>query len=158
MPTDPYGASMIVLHKNSASKINIRTEGELIAIEKDTLFILTNENVKRGKIAEGKNIIIKIEKNHIQSFILHYAKFKAKRAYMFSSAFIPFHGIFLLVTIPYNLLTFFFTEKGENNYFSLNHKNIEFWQLYQFARYPQGIPEGLDMDILQPRQDNLNNE
>ena len=153
MPTDPYGSSIIVRHKNPSKNKLIRTEGELIAIENDTLIILTNESKNRSKSHERKYKIIKIDKINLRSYILHYAKINGGRAYMFSAALVPLHGYYMVLTLPVNLFIFLITDSSESNYYSLAGKKIHFDQLYKFARFPQGIPEGLDLTELQTRQD-----
>jgi hypothetical protein len=153
MPTDPYGSSIIVRYKTPPKKNTIRTEGELISIERDTLVILTNEYTSGIKALSGKNKIVKIDKNNVRSFMLHYAKTNGGRGYMFSAVLIPLHGFFLILTLPVNLIMMLATDGSEANYYSLTGKRISFDQLYKFARFPQGLPEGVHLHDLQPRQD-----
>lgn len=152
MPTDPYGSSIIVRHKNPPKKNIIQTEGELIAVDYDTLIILTNEYISGNKALSGKNKIVKIDKNNLRSFMLHYAKINGGRGYMFSAGLIPLHGFYLVLTLPINLIMILTTDGSEANYYSLTGKRINFDQLYKFARFPQGLPEGLVLNDLQPRQ------
>lgn len=58
------------------------------------------------------------------------------------------HGFLLGFTLPINLITtIIVTNTGEKS-FKYNEKNFSFDQLKMFARYPQGIPEHISLDMI----------
>jgi hypothetical protein len=120
--------------------INLSTiDGELIAADSTNLVILT----------DFENKCTKIPVSEIDHFHLRYANGKHYGAIipLFTIATL-FHGFFAIITAPVNLLaTIAVTTTGENAY-RYNEKQISLEELKMFARFPNGIPPGINMSSI----------
>lgn len=117
-------------------------QGELIAVDNNNLIILTDSvmNKKTGKIM---NITPRVNVKH---FKLQYAKSKN---YWWSvpllTAATASHGLYFIFSAPVNLLvTGLVTATGISD-FQYNEKKITYDDLNMFARFPQGIPENVNV-------------
>jgi hypothetical protein len=127
----PYGSN-IEISRKEASDIN----GELIAIDENQIYVLAD--------SESKCITVPLSK--VRRFRLRYARPKhyGWTIPLFTLATIS-HGYFLIITAPLNLIvTVAVTVSGENS-FVYNNRKITYEELKMFARYPQGIPQNIDI-------------
>ncbi len=133
--TNVYGSQITVDPKN---RIQIR--GELLAIKDSSLFVKKSV----GSIKQPE--IIRIPINEILNFRLRYIK---PQNYSWTipvfSLFTASHGMFLVFTFPINLLTTVIVATSSDASFVYTKKDISFKDLNMFARFPQGIPEGIDL-------------
>jgi len=117
--------------------------GELIAVERNKLVVLNS--VKDSLTT--KPVILPI--NEIGKFKLQYARPKKYgwSVPVFGLATIS-HGAFLILSLPVNLIvTASVTATGENA-FTFSDKTMTYDQLPMYARFPQGVPPGIDLTLL----------
>lgn len=116
-------------------------KGELIAADTSNLIILADSNyVKRIK-----NTLIVVPTNEIKKYRLRYGKFRDFRwTIPVLSATTPSHGLFFIFSFPVNLILTFAISAGTEAAFEYNDKEISYEDLKMFARFPQGIPSGID--------------
>lgn len=114
--------------------------GELIAIDSTTIVVLLEEG--------NKCVVFPV--NSVKKFKLHYAK---ARNYGWSvPVFLVYplvHGFFSIFTVPLHIIvTTAVTASGKDAY-TYSNKNMTYEDLRMFARFPQGIPEQIDLDSLE---------
>ena len=114
--------------------------GELIAIDTVNIFVMPE-----SKIA-GSGKISTVQIKNADHFILRYAKPKnyGWAIPVFSLASIS-HGVFAVLTLPVNLIVTISVAVGGERAFRYSDKNMTYDKLKMFARYPQGIPENVDL-------------
>ena len=125
-------------------KVKMRTasvvRGELIALDKEKLVVLTSSNRK----------CVTLPVSEMKSFSLSYAQPKhyGWTIPLFTLVTLT-HGMLAALTLPLNLaVTIAVTATGESD-FKFNNKNITLHKLKMFARFPQGIPENVDVASIQ---------
>jgi hypothetical protein len=128
---NPHG-SHIRIHIKKGPNI----EGELIAIDTNYIVVLVADS----------NQCRMVPVQDAKKFILQYAKPKnyywAIPLYTLSTIS---HGLFLFITAPLNILVTTIVAVNGETAFVYNNKNLTFEQLKMFARFPQGIPESIDI-------------
>lgn len=126
-----YG-SYIRVDRNTASNIN----GELIAIDSSQIIVLL----------KTENKCTTVPLYDVSRFRLRYAKQKHYGWTIPTTILLPFiHGFFSILSLPINLIvTISVTAAGERS-FQYSNENISFETLKMFARFPQGIPPGVDL-------------
>lgn len=132
VPFSAYG-SFIEVQPLSGAKI----EGELIAIDEVTMFVLTGKDSPK----QLQNLPV----NDIGTFKLTYAQPKDHAwtipVYTLATAS---HGLLALFTAPANIVvTSIVTARGANA-FTYNEKVMKYEELRMFARFPQGIPPNVE--------------
>jgi hypothetical protein len=112
------------------------TDGELIALDKYKMIILTEE----------KKTCDTVYFKDIDRFRLRYAKPKHWGGTIPAFIVLPFiHGYFSFISIPIHLIvTISVTSSGESA-FEYSDENMTYEKLKMFARFPQGIPPGIDL-------------
>ncbi|MFM2207386.1 MAG: hypothetical protein RL213_1361 [Bacteroidota bacterium] len=129
--TNEHGA-FIRVNSMDGSKV----QGELIAVKDSALVILSDQ--------EGRCIGVPIK--GIDRFVLRYAR---PRHYGWTIplgiAISIFHGYYAVLTLPANLVTTIMVTVSGENAFRYTKRDISFDKMYMFARYPQGIPAGVEM-------------
>jgi hypothetical protein len=133
-----YGSYMIIRQLSG-----VHSRGELLAVDSSNIVILPESDTGLLK----KPMIIPV--HLVQHFSVLYAK---RRHYgwtipVFTLATLS-HGFFLIFTAPVNLIATIIITVGGENAFAYNEKNITYDKLKMFARFPQGIPPGLDITNL----------
>lgn len=132
VPFSAYG-SHIEIKQLSGAEI----EGELIAVDSKTLFVLT--------AADSIKKLHNLPVSDIEKFKLTYAQPKSYAwtipVYTLSTLS---HGYFALFTAPVNaVVTSVVTARGANA-FTYNEQVMSYEELSKFARFPQGIPPKID--------------
>ncbi len=118
-------------------------KGELISLDSNQMVIMT-----WNKKAPWMPVVVPMKE--ISSFSLRYAR---PGPYGWTIPVLSLstitHGFFSLLTFPINLVvTSVVTATGARAY-RYSQSDIGFSQLKMFARYPQGIPPGIDLATLQ---------
>lgn len=133
-----YGSYIRIL-QNNADKIN----GELIAADTNNIIVLTESK------SDGTKKCVIVPVNEVSSFKLQYAESKHYGWTIPLSLIITIsHGYNSIFTAPVNLLfTIPVTLSGENA-FTYTGKQMNYYMLYTFARFPQGIPPNVDITSL----------
>ena len=129
-----YG-SYIVITMSSTAMI----KGELIAIDTNKIVVLNKSTRKCAAVSVKE----------VNGFSLRYASPKHYGGTIGLIFLLPFfHGAFSVLTVPLNLIvTIAVTASGESA-FTYNQKNMTYAKLKMFARFPQGIPPGIDLGRL----------
>ncbi|MBS3770960.1 MAG: hypothetical protein KGY70_14755 [Bacteroidales bacterium] len=130
-----YG-SYIKVKRTAGKKIR----GELLVIDTTGINVLTNSH--------SKNKVVFIPIKEIRRFKLKYAK---PSAYwwtipVYSLASIG-HGAFLIFSLPINLAVTVTTTTNSNSVY--NYNDLTYKELKMFARFPQGIPQNIDISDIE---------
>lgn len=129
--TSPYGA-YIVVKSNAAPTLR----GELIAVQSDSLFVMDEELMEMA--------IRPL--NQVDEFYLRYAQPKHySYTIPLAAAWSISHGKYAVITMPINLIaTISVTAEGWHS-FEYKREDLNNADLAMFARFPQGIPQGLTL-------------
>jgi hypothetical protein len=118
--------------------INDDIDGELIALDSNYIYIL-------GYIKSHKSIM-KVPYSNVEKFNLRYAK---SPDYSWTIPVYTLltisHGIYLLLTAPLNLIITTSVTLSSNKSYQYNSNQISYNTLSRFARFPQGLPPGLNI-------------
>lgn len=144
MQVSPYGSYITLVSKTKHSTTNIYTQGELIAQEQNKIYVLT----KKKKLKQEIRKLEIIEQKDILRYKLTYAKDKLDITPYVVIPVVLTHGFFMLITLPINIVSGIILDASAANEFSYSEKNINFKDLYLFARFPQGLPIGYTADDL----------
>lgn len=129
-----YG-SYINIARNAKPDFN----GELIAIDSNSITILKASTKK----------CITIPMADVKRFELQYAAHKKHGwAIPFFSLLTLSHGIGLVATLPINLIVTISVAVGGKKSFTYSNKNMTYDKLKMFARFPQGVPEHINVDMI----------
>lgn len=124
------GAYIMVYGKRS-----MLMKGELIAVESGELVVME----------DGRDSVSVVRQSEVKKFKVYNAK---TRHYgwtiLAGSALTGLHGFYLLLTLPLNWLVTIPVTLGGENAFTFNQRNTTFEELKMYARFPQGIPEGVE--------------
>jgi hypothetical protein len=145
MGLDPFGATIKVKYMQPDNK-RTAVQGEILATQNDSLFVLVNRGTE-----VSYNVIEKIAKHNIDSYLIYYARIETTNAYMTSSLLSLLHGFFLPVSLIVNGITIAIINADQHNYYTFTSKEVEFDELYYFARFPQGIPAGINLYSIRTR-------
>jgi hypothetical protein len=135
---DRYGSYIKITQPNFKT-----AKGELIAVEYNCILVLADNKLKGDTTIFKKMLRIKPDK--IEKYTVYFAKPPSYEA------FIPIlglstisHGYFIVFSLPVNLIATIAIASGAQRSSSYNMNQINLDQLRMFARYPQGIPLGID--------------
>ncbi|MBN1159515.1 MAG: hypothetical protein JXA61_09055 [Bacteroidales bacterium] len=147
-----YGSYIMV------RRVSGRTvRGELIEAGRNRLIVLTDSN----SMKKAMQVPLPLIKN----YKIRYAQ--PKRAYnwaipVFSLVFtlfpvwnkveetlMPFHGYYFTYSIPFNLIATIYAAASNVNTVQYNTRSMPYDELKKFARFPQGIPPGVDLESIQ---------
>lgn len=138
-PQDPYGA-WIVVRENDTRE----TSGELIAVHEDSIFVLTQSGRLAG-FAHGE-----IERARIAYYDAQWGGLVAWT--LVGSLATISNGYFALITFPLWLLVGSISAADESRApLESVSQESEWVEMRTFARFPQGMPQGLDRGVLRPR-------
>lgn len=127
----PYGSLIKIQHKTQG-----KLSGELIALDKNEIIILTNRE-RTG---------LKIPLEDIKSFRLKYARANNYSWTIAAGTVLALsHGAIALFTLPINWATTIAVVISAENDFQYKNTDITYEQLQMFARFPQGLPEHIDL-------------
>lgn len=135
-----YGSQISVYPK----KGNM-VKGELIAIDTVNLIVLPNTAGKKQA-----SVPVSIPLNNISHFSLRYA---TPRHYGWSiplfTAVTLLHGYYAVITLPVNLIGTICVTVGGESAFTVSRVNGPIYKdLRMYARFPQGIPPGIELSQL----------
>jgi hypothetical protein len=144
----PASDSIDINHYGSHISINYITgdkiNGELIAINKEEMVVLMGTDNKNNKRC------VSFPLTEIKSFRLAYA---SPKNYGWTiptfTLFTIAHGYFFLLTAPINLITTIAVTTSGENAFVYSNKNMTYDKMKMFARFPQGLPPGIDLANIQ---------
>jgi len=129
-----YGSYIRISHIDKKFTI-----GELIAVDSSQLIVLP----------KNANFCTAVPRDQVKSYSVRYAK---PKEYLKSIPLLLLltlsHGNYLIVSLPINLFTTLAVLVSAEKEFEYTHKTITFDQLAMFARFPQGLPEGIDVSSI----------
>ena len=125
---------------NTTASEDRTVSGELIAVEPKEIIVLTGNDPGQGTVA--------VRIDQIEKYKLKYARStKFDWAIPLFSLFTISHGWYAFITMPTNIIaTSFASSSGR---FKYGKQDLPINRLGMFARFPQGIPEGVDMDSIE---------
>ena len=130
--THPYGAYIVAVQISTHE-----TKGELIAVDSNQLIILQKHS----------ETCVAIPLNQITVYKIRYARSNNKAWIIpFFTLSTVIHGFIAIITAPLNLIVTSAVIINDRNELSYTHKNISYEQLKMFARFPQGIPDGVKLE------------
>lgn len=134
-----YGSFIKIKRPNKTA-----LKGELIAVQLDGIYILS-DSVAKGDTLKYKQLH-RVTLEQMENFSVYFAKPPSYEIFvpLLSLATIS-HGAFLIFSFPINLITTIAVASGAYDSSSYNSKEITMDQLKMYARYPQGIPPGIDI-------------
>jgi hypothetical protein len=141
----PYGAQVAIRYSEN-TKIARRGEGyfikgELLAVENDSLYILTYP----------PSAVVIFSKEELSTMIVAFSltsdapnKFSGWTALLCLSTLA--HGYFAVFSLPLNLIVGanVAASAAQSTFAALYPDNISWDELKKFSRFPQGIPEGVN--------------
>lgn len=133
--TSSLGSYLVLYYQSPLSSTGLdETEGELIAISSDSVFVLN-----KGSFCEA------IARDSVSGFDLQYAK--PKRSYWTTAGFLAWsltHGQLAVGTAFLNLIAVnLIHENIVRNSFS-DEQDLTLDELSLFARFPKGLPDGVN--------------
>jgi hypothetical protein len=130
-----HGSFIKVFNRNGPN-----ISGELIAIDTSEIVVLQAKTKK----------CVAVPISDVKKFKLRYAKPKKYwwtiPVYTFSTIS---HGFWLVISAPINIIVTTSVSANGNNAYRYSNKHITYEELQMFARFPQGIPENIDMDYIE---------
>ena len=125
-------------------------EGEIICMDDNTMTLMTLNN--------RKNKIISIKKNQIKEGLIEVALSSNKTSqiamwHMFNLLVPLSHGYYGVFTLPLNILvgSAVSYDAALNPYAIKYPAQITWTQMYKFARFPGGLPEGIKIEDIKIR-------
>lgn len=140
MATDAFGGWLTLFFKDS---VRNSVQGEFIAFGADSVYIMEGDRVLTAHVAEVDSASVVVFKTETGSYSLWTA---------LASLLTISNGYFLVATLPLTLITGISTTVGESrrvNYYI--YPDHAFSGLSKYARFPQGLPAGMDVAALKPR-------
>jgi hypothetical protein len=135
-PQSPMGATVEVQVDGLRKEIH----GELIAMDSAMFYILS------------KGIMVSVEMNLTKKVELHVSRSSENpqiiTAWSFLMPLITLsHGFFLILTFPVNAIAGALISDDARNstYGKIYFRPVPFQEISKFARFPQGIPEGVNL-------------
>ncbi len=120
-------------------------KGEFLAVDSEYVYLLADSVyiVNRNNI---KNSLLELDEKNSSTFALWGAAFLLT----------PFvNGILCVITGPLGLISGFgaaVTESDRDRY-EVSDPGEEYWEnVSKFSRFPQGIPEGIELNRIRPKQ------
>lgn len=137
---NPYGAR-IVVHSRTSPAI----AGELISVDTSKIIVLKDINFT----GRSERTTVTIPINEINRYTVQYARSKSYgwSLPVFTLATIS-HGWWLVFTAPLNILVTSLVISTGNTDFQYKSKNISYEELKMFSRFPQGIPQNIDLSAI----------
>ncbi len=138
LETDVYGG-WVVMHLNDGKKV----EGELLAIHPDTAFVMGFQftSVAVADVKDARLIMYHTDEKRFAAWTL---------AGTITTPLTT--GLFFIVTAPVWLITGITTSVNESkriNY--LDYPAVGWSELNAFARFPQGLPTGLNRQAIKAK-------
>jgi hypothetical protein len=137
-PQDPYGAWIVVQHARG------ETDGELIAVHEDSVFVLTQSGRLAGFAHGGIN----------QARIAYFdAQWVGLAVWTFVGSLATIsNGYFAGFTLPLWLIAGPIATASQSRAPLESVKRESQWaEMRMYARFPQGMPQELDRSVLKPR-------
>lgn len=133
--TNQYGSYIKLRHSDSKTTLN----GELIEVSNSRIVILDESSMR----------CIAVPRNTVKGFILQYAEpVNYWWTVPVSALFSLSHGIGMFLSFPVNMIATVSLASSSQHSVRYTHKHIGMSDLKMFARFPQGIPEGVTLGMI----------
>lgn len=133
--------SMIKVKRSTGETV----KGELIALNNKEMIVLSDSN-KVKRIVKG---IMVIPLEEVDSYDLKFAK---SSKYIWTIPVLSLisisHGAFAVISIPANILITAIVSASHASSFQYDNLEMPYKYLNMFARFPQGIPPGIDIESI----------
>jgi hypothetical protein len=139
---DAYGGWIELTYKKSAGPR--RTAGELIAVSADSVWVLNDSGgivIPTTAVQSGKLTAYAAQTGNLTTWTL------------LGTLSTISNGALLIFTAPMWLIGGSLTVGGEARSPERKHPPLGWIELAPYARFPQGMPEGLQLTALQPKKD-----
>lgn len=140
MQTDTYGG-WVRVKLNSASKEKAELRGELIAIGKDSMYV-ANETFHSIAIFSIKSAQLAAYEPHTEEM---------GGLFILGTLSSISNGVFLLITAPMWIIGGSLTTRARSFEPIVRYPARELSRFAPFARFPQGLPAGIDRKIMHSR-------
>jgi hypothetical protein len=134
MRTESYGAWLSVSYTQES--FNVISEGELIAIDQDTLYVLEN------------NLLIRIPLNQImKAKLVAYKSEHGKLSLWTTAGAISSisHGMILVLSMPTWIIAGSLLTASQSNVPIETIPSAKWHRIRKYARFPQGLPAGFEL-------------
>lgn len=131
--SDAYGAWMIVEYSSESGKKT--AEGEFIAVEKNKVYLLAGISLEEIPTHEVQHVTFATYKEE------RIASVWAVLGLLSTAS----HGYFAAASAPIWLLTGIFNAAAESTSGVTKSDAIAWEEIRKYARFPQGIPQGMDL-------------
>lgn len=141
-----YGA-FIELEMDDSSEIT----GELIAIDNDYIYVLSDisDSNSSKDFTKIEKKVTKFSTEKMRGFKINYAQDRNYNLLFLSSLIVTyFHGKYIILTLPLNLIGMGIITHSGSTAFELTNKDLTLNELKMYARFPQGIPKPLLIDLV----------
>jgi hypothetical protein len=138
----PYG-SYIVVSQHDGPTIR----GELISIDNDYIIVLQDFKAPSDTVRSFSAIDLPMKS--VSGFTLTYAQPVNYSWSIFVYSLLTItHGFFLLLSFPVNLIVTISVTAGGSLSYQYSNNTMTFENLKMFARFPQGLPTGINIKDL----------
>jgi hypothetical protein len=138
IPHDAFGGWIGMQHSDSGL-----VQGELIAVGEDSIYVLADRQARafpKAKIRTARLIIFRTTEGGYAAWTF------------FGSLFTLTNGYFLAVSLPATLIAGIATTSTEAQRINYIDFPVNKWEeLGKFSRFPQGLPQDLDLSQLRAR-------
>ena len=144
LPIDAYGGWIDIKLVSSSDSVEEKSfQGELIAVEVDSVYILQLDKVQGLAISEVKSAKIIIFNTSMNGYGI----------WTFLASLLTLsNGAYAVLTLPVTLITGIATTIGEANRINyIDYPQNDVSELRKFARFPQGMPKDINMATLRSR-------
>lgn len=133
---DAFGAWMIVESVSEADKKI--SEGEFIAVQNKKVYLLTKNNL----------IVISTDKvRHVTLATYREKRIVGVWTFLGTLSTIS-HGFYSLISVPIWLSSGIWNAAAESSSGILKISALNWQEIQKYARFPQGIPQGIDLQLL----------
>jgi hypothetical protein len=126
------------------AEVKRNTDGELIAVSADSVWVLTPNQgyvIHTGSVEKGKLTAYAAQTGGLTGWTT------------VGTLSTISNGAFLIFTAPMWLFAGSLTIGGEARSAERRHPPLTWVELAPFARFPQGLPAGIELTALQPKKD-----
>jgi hypothetical protein len=137
--TEAFGAWLVVEHGLESS--GSTSEGEFIAVDEIRVWLLSQDGLRSIPIVDVTGLTLAV-----------YMDKRAAGIWTFlGSLSTASHGYALVVSLPIWLAAGLYNTGAESSGGISIYKKVDWEAIRRYARFPQGMPEGLDHKLLKPK-------
>jgi len=138
--SDAYGAWLVVEY--SSGEGTSIAEGEFIALDLHTIYILNETGMEKIPTAKTTQVTLAMYKE--SGMIRFWA--------LLGTISTASHGYYAGISFPIWLIVGISNAAAESSSGIIESSFINWTEFAKYARFPQGIPDGIDLNTLQPKK------